>query len=93
MGLIIPSLELSNGLSAPNAYARIAANHGDQDNQSYMVRYFISKEAHASGVSEIYAEEFSFSHSAADDAPNTIKQGYLNLKQLPQFATAIDDLN
>jgi hypothetical protein len=71
------------GFSLPDAYLKISSYNGDNK----YLRFNLEIKATKSGVS---LDTLSYSVSLDLEGPNPIKQAYLHLKTLPEFADAID---
>lgn len=84
------NLELNTGLTVENAYLRIDAISGYKGEIAISVNSYVSQQAFIDGNEYLQQQFFTFVPSVADDAPNFIKQGYLYLKTLPEFADATD---
>lgn len=91
MGLII-SLELENGISIENAYARINTVGGSKEKSTISVHFYKDKISYNEGKELLKEVIFEFTPSVEDNSDNWIKQGYEYLKTSPLFVSSIDDI-
>jgi hypothetical protein len=88
---LLKDLNLESGLYAHNAYHRISEVSGSKTQIRIDVLAYASQDKYTNGGTPIdIAKSYSFVPDIADNAPNFIKQGYLYLKTLPEFANAED---
>lgn len=88
----IMSVELESGISVENSYARINTVGGTKEKASISLRYFKDKVSYEEGKELLKEEVFEFTPSVEDLSENWIKQGYVYLKTLQPFNTAIDEI-
>jgi hypothetical protein len=67
----------------PNSYIKIISAHVTKNEIQAQANVFIEKEG-----KNLFAELYVFPHDI--EGPNPIKQAYLHLKTLPEFADAVD---
>lgn len=75
---------ISSGLTCSNAYARAEQIHLNKTGATVAVRIY--KEP--TGLPSFHSQTFEFPYEI--EGNNPIKQAYLHLKTLPEFADAID---
>lgn len=78
------------GMTIESSYARVDAITGSKDEITVSVSYYFNNAAAQSGKPYVQQEQYPFTPSISDDAPNFIKQAYEYLKTLPEFSGAID---
>lgn len=87
------TMEYESGavIQVENSYTRVDSYSGTKDTTTIYVNTYLSKQNFEEGNACLGPTKIlSFAHSVDDNAPNTIKQGYLFLKTLPEFSDAID---
>lgn len=93
MGLLVSNKEVFNtGIILPTAYAKITGvSYNAANNDCFIhVEYYADKSAADSGKASI--GQYTNSFGPADPNGNLRLQSYEYLKQLPEFAGAIDIL-
>lgn len=90
MGLVLNDYNLSNGLVSETAYFKIEFVGGSKRNMTLNVNVYVSREASYRGVTPIEQKSFDFIPDTSDESKNYHKQGYDNIKSLPEFENAID---
>lgn len=89
MGLLI-NVELNNGITVNQAYARISEMKVNKESSELYLRYYLNQETYLSGKNELRQDYFSFNPDISDGSENLWKQAYIYLKYLPEFSGAID---
>lgn len=84
------NIELPNGITVDNAYIRIDTVSGYKDEITISVNSYVAQQAFVEGKGYLIQEYHKFVPSVEEGSENFIKQGYLYLKTLPEFADAID---
>lgn len=90
MALIIGLVNMDNGLSVSNSYARIDTINGSKNELTLSLNYYLNQQSFNDGKSYLVQEQYKFVPSIEDDSDNYHKQGYVYLKTLPEFANVID---
>lgn len=91
MAFII-NIDLSNGISVENSYARIDTVGGSKERSHISIHYFKDKIAYEEGKELLKEDVFDFIPSVEEGSENWIKQGYEYLKTLQLFTDAVDDI-
>jgi hypothetical protein len=78
------------GISFENAYCYISMVGGSKDLLSIQVNWYVNEAARIADLRPIESKGYSFIPNVAEGSTNFIKQGYLYLKTLEEFANAID---
>ena len=79
------NIELNTGIKVNNAYLRIdSVTINQKQNINFFLKSYVSNESNLS----FYDQEFTTTYNI--DGENPIKQAYLYLKTLPEFADAVD---
>ena len=86
---LVKNIETPHGLSL-NSYVRVTSVGGGKERAIIEVKYFISQQASREGKEPLLIENYDFVPDCTDAGYNFIKQAYLYLKTLPEFADAID---
>jgi hypothetical protein len=89
MGFVL-NVNLPNGLSVNQSYARIESVVGNKSLMSLILGYYVNRDSIALGKSVLIAESYEFVPSVEDGSANFLKQGYEYLKTLPEFSEAVD---
>lgn len=83
------NIAFDNGLSCENAYLKVIAVGGGKEKA--VIELAIAKDnTFADNSNYIEKRYYEFIPSTEDDADNFIKQSYVHLKTLTEFADAID---
>ena len=85
---ILAPVETCFGFDAKEAYCRVESLSMTRDkNCSFLINNYLNQEA-AQSVLPFSSSSFTYLYDL--NGPNPIKQAYLHLKTLPEFADAID---
>lgn len=84
------NVNLDSGIQVEGAYARIENMTGNKDGLTFYVSYYLNAEAISEHLPYFKQSIHDFVPDAGDNSVRWDKQGYENLKLLPEFGNAID---
>jgi hypothetical protein len=84
------TFESDMGISLPDTYCYVHKIGGSKDLLYVQVNWYISEEVRHSDLKPIDSKGYSFVPDVTDESYNFIKQAYLYLKTLEEFAEAVD---
>jgi hypothetical protein len=83
-------VESEMGATFPNTYCYIHKIGGSKDLLYIQVNWYVDQDARFNNLKPVDSKGYSFVPEVDDDSLNFIKQGYLYLKTLDEFADVVD---
>lgn len=87
---LMMDVELENGITVENSYMRISELTGNKESIKLTVKTYLSQEAYLGSKAPIETRLYVFTPSVDEGSENFIRQAYLYLKSLPEYASAKD---
>lgn len=91
MGLAITK-NLQSGITLNDSYVKVFSFYGDKQRVSFTLNTYISRQACLEGKTAVSSESYAFIPDVSNKAPNFIRQMYLYVKQMPDYAKSLDVL-